>query len=130
MNRQMKAFAQPRWAIDVPQVVPSKPQPTIKKKEKKHVKPPEKPEKIELMLRDPAKRKHVGPCCKTFDGTICGTKKWFDGGGSDDGKGGKVYECMGCRKLLERPPFDGVTGDDIALENAVLDALAHGMAQQ
>ena len=83
-----------------------------------------------MMLRDPAKRKHVGPCCKTFDGTICGTKKWFDGGGSDDGKGGKVYECMGCRKLLERPPFDGVTGDDIALENAVLDALAHGMAQQ
>ena len=43
--------------------------------------------------------------------------------GGDDGKGGKVYECMGCRKLLERPPFDGVTADDVAMANEMLDAL-------
>ena len=66
---------------------------------KKHVKPPEKPEKIEAMLRDPARRRHVGPwpCCVTFDGTIAGTKTWGMGNGSDDGKGGKVFECMWCR---------------------------------
>ncbi len=83
------------------------------------MRPPEKPEKIEAMLRDPAKRKHVGPCCATIDGTLRGTKKWGDGNGSDDGSGTgrKVYECMGCRKLLERPR-DGVSAEELEMENA------------
>ena len=70
----------PRYDIDTPQVVPSKPSSAIKK-QRKHPKPPEAPNKIEAMLHDPEKRKHVGPCCVSRDGTIRGEKKWGDGKG-------------------------------------------------
>ena len=95
----MSRVGQPRWAMDYRKVVPSKPVPTIKK-DTRHG--PAKPEKIEEMLNDPVKRKHLGPCCVSKDGMLRGEKKWGDGAGSSDGKGGKVYVCMGCRKLLER----------------------------
>ena len=91
----MSRVGQPRWAMDYRKVVPSKPVSTIKK-DARHG--PAKPEKIEEMLNDPVKRKHLGPCCVSKDGMLRGEKKWGDG----DGKGGKVYVCMGCRKLLER----------------------------
>ena len=96
----MSRVGQPRWAVDNRMVVPSKPVPTIKKKDTRHG--PARPEKIEEMLNDPMKRKHLGPCCVSKDGMLRGEKKWGDGAGSSDGKGGKVYVCMGCRKLLER----------------------------
>ena len=96
----MSRVGQPRWAMDNRMVVPSKPVPTIKKKDTRHG--PARPEKIEEMLNDPMKRKHLGPCCVSKDGMLRGEKKWGDGAGSSDGNGGKVYVCMGCRKLLDR----------------------------
>ena len=94
----MSRVAEPRWATDYRNVVPSKPKPTIKKKDTKH--PPAKPEKIQEMLNDPVKRQHLGPCCVSNDGMLRGTKKWGDGGGSMV-DGVKVYVCMGCRQVLE-----------------------------
>ena len=74
----------------------------------------EKPEKIQAMLLDPERRKHVGPCCKSSDGTVCGTKKWGDGVGAlYDDDYTKYWECMGCRKLLDEPAAAvAVAGDD------------------
>ena len=118
-----KASAGPRWAIDMPRVAPaSKPAATIKKTgkyTKKFNKPPEKPEKIEALLKDPARRKHLGPCCVSADGSVRGTKQWGDGGGAAgflNGKACPIYECMGCRKILDNPE------DDNALLNAMVDA--------
>ena len=87
------------------------------KKQRKHPKKPEKPEKIEAMLQDPMKRKHVGPCCVSYDGTIRGEKKWGDFKGSEYTDGTIFYECMGCRELLEEPP-PGATADDLELDDA------------
>ena len=81
----MSRVGQPRWAMDYRKVVPSKPVSTIKK-DTRHG--PAKPEKIEEMLNDPVKRKHLGPCCVSKDGMLRGEKKWGDGAGSSDGKGG------------------------------------------
>ena len=46
----MSRVGQPRWAVDNRMVVPSKPVPTIKKKDTRHG--PARPEKIEEMLND------------------------------------------------------------------------------
>ena len=81
--------------------------------------------KIEAMLQDPEKRKHVGPCCVSFDGTIRGEKRWGDGKGSEYTDGSRFWECMGCRKKLEEPEAAstaaGATEDDFELD-AALDA--------
>ena len=71
------------------------------------------------MLQDPVKRKHVGPCCVSYDGTIRGEKKWGDFKGSEYTDGTIFYECMGCRELLEEPP-PGATADDLELDDAEL----------
>ena len=119
----------PRYAIDAEMVAPSsKAASTFKKKsdkkERKFVRPPEKPHKIEEKLRDPEKRKHLGPCCVTYDGTIRGTKKWGDfPPGSLYKDGTHFYECMGCRKELEEPP-PGATADDLEMDEAAWAAVA------
>ena len=107
----------PRWAIDMPEAATSKPKGAIGKKQRKNPKKAEKPENIEAMLRDPDRRKHVGPCCVSFDGTIRGTKKWGDGKGGEYTDGTRFWECMGCRKLLEKPP-PGATADDLEADEA------------
>ena len=71
-------------------------------RERKSVKPPEKPDKIEAALRDPEKRKHLGPCCVTSDGSICGTKKW------GDGKGFQYKDSKDERRVLRGPDTTGV----------------------
>ena len=118
----------PRWAIDAEIVAPSsRAASTIKKsgkKERKYPKPPEKPHKIEEKLRNPEKRKHLGPCCVTYDGTIRGTKSWGDfPPGSLYKDGTHFYECMGCRKELEEPP-PGATADDLEMDEAAWAAVA------
>ena len=106
----------PRWSLDTPTVVPSKP---MGARIQKH-KPAEKPEKIEEMLRNPQKRQHVGPCCTTRDGKIRGFKKWGDGKGCEALYGGaRLYECMGCRELLTQPDDDGFGVDDEAAAAAL-----------
>ena len=115
----MRKEPTPRHALDDAQCVPrpsSKAQRTSyqsskkKERQRKYPKPPEKPHKIQAALLDPEKRTHLGPCCVTYDGTIRGTKKWGDGKGSlymDSDLTDPTdvfYECMGCRKMLEKPP--------------------------
>ena len=110
-NSAGKRPARPRWAQDIPEEVPSKaskaskPKGAIKKKQRKSPKPAEKPHKIEQLLQDPEKRKHLGPCCVSYDGSIRGTKKWGDyPPGSLYTDGTYFFECMGCRKILDQPP--------------------------
>lgn len=105
----------PRYAIDMAQVAASSRHAIKKnngKKQRKFPKPPEKPEKIQALLLDPVKRKHLGPCCKTPDGKICGEKKWGDGKGSQYTDGTIFYECMGCREELAEPPVGAAAADD------------------
>ena len=76
-------------------------------------KAPCKPEQIRAQLLNPEKRAHLGPCCKTLDGTkwIYGTKKWGDGKGFPYTDGSTGYECHGCRKLLKETPTTAATAD-------------------
>jgi hypothetical protein len=114
----------------MPTVAPSaKPTSAISKKKKRmYPKPSEKPERIEAMLREPSKRCHLGPCCVTMDGSICGSKKWGDGKGSKYADGTIFYECFGCRGELEKPPVDGATSDDVDIDAAAWEAIDKAVA--
>jgi len=104
--------------IDLPKVVPTK-QPVAKPEPRVHVKPAEKPETIERNLRDPVKRKYIGACCVTFDGTIRGTRTWGDATCKTAVvtkqwyKGHPIYECMGCRKPLVHRTEDERAEDEM-----------------
>ena len=80
------------------------------------------------MLREPSKRCHLGPCCVTMDGSICGSKKWGDGKGSKYADGTIFYECFGCRGELEKPPVDGATSDDVDIDAAAWEAIDKAVA--
>jgi hypothetical protein len=110
------------WCVPSKASKASKPKGAIKKKQRKSPKPAEKPHKIEQLLQDPEKRKHLGPCCVSYDGSIRGTKKWGDyPPGSLYTDGTYFFECMGCRKILDQPPPGTCgTSDDFELDNADL----------
>ena len=99
-----------------------------KQKQKiKHKKNPEKPHKIEAMLRNPSQRKHVGPCCKTFDGTISGTMKWGDGDGCAlEGTDERTWVCSACRKELDPGTAEDEQQEDTLFAAMVADASARG----
>ena len=53
--------------------------------------------------------------------SLLNTKKWGDGKGSLYTDGGTFFECMGCRKELERPNTYGDGLDWSAIDAAIAE---------
>ena len=63
----------------------------------------------------------------TKDGTISGTKKWGDGKGSEYTDGTIYYECMGCRKELDKPELSTANDEYTAEDWALIDEMVAKM---
>ena len=74
---------------------------------------------IERNLHDPQKRKYIGTCCMTKDGTIRGLRTYGDATCKPSAavktqpwyKGPPIYECMGCREPLEHKTEEEMEDD-------------------